>query len=244
MCGSGVGFDPVVGGRRLTFDFYGIYNGELIFYDRETGSVWSLASGEALDGPLVGQQLGIVAILHTTWARWRALYPETRVLSDDTPYRDHYKPRAGRPASLSPAFQRTLTHVDNRLPTFEEVLAVEVDKKHRAYPLSSLEAAGGVVNDRLGRTPIVVLFEPRSRTATAFRRALGDHQLDFEPVTGLEGLALDVATGSRWRVDGRAVDGPLKGQRLEPVKFHKSAWYAWVAYFPDTSIYRQEKPEK
>ncbi|MBI3492879.1 MAG: DUF3179 domain-containing protein [Acidobacteria bacterium] len=74
MCGTGVGFDPVIGGRRLTFDFYGIYNGEFVFYDRQTESVWSLTGGFALDGPLRGQRLTMVPVLHTTWGTWRQLH--------------------------------------------------------------------------------------------------------------------------------------------------------------------------
>jgi len=106
VCGSGVGFDPVVRGTRLTFDFYGIYNGELVFYDRETESVWSLASGIALDGPLAGQRLKVFSLLHATWQRWRTLHPDTLVLSEETPYRDHYKPRGAAPTSLPSGFQR------------------------------------------------------------------------------------------------------------------------------------------
>jgi len=118
---------------------------------------------------------------------------------------------------------------------------VEVGSEQRAYPLRVLEAVGGVVNDTLGETPIVVLFEPESGAAGAYRGTLGGRVLKFAPVRKAEGVARDSATGSQWRVDGRAATGALRGEQLDSVKFHKSAWYAWAAYFPNTSIFQPKQ---
>lgn len=236
MCGSGVGFDPVVGGRQLTFDFYGIYNGELVFYDRQTESVWSLAGGFAMDGPLAGQRLAVIPALQTTWAAWRALHPDTLVLSDETPYKEHYTPHQ-RATALPAAFRATITRTDDRLPPFEQVLAVEAGGAHRAYPLAAVAAAGGVINETVGGLPIVVFLDSRSRTAAAFKRSLDGRTLEFAAARNGQLVARDTASGSGWRIDGQAVDGPFKGRRLDALKFHTGAWYAWAAYFPDTSIY-------
>lgn len=220
----------------MTFDFYGIYNGELVFYDRQTDSIWSLAGGFAMDGPLARQRLAVIPVLQTTWATWRELHRDTLVLSDETPYREHYKPRE-RPTILPAAFRATITRTDDRLPPFEQVLAVEAGGAHRAYPLAAL--AGGVVNETVGGVPIVVFFDSQSRTAAAFRRALDGRTLEFVAAGGGQRVARDAATGSGWRIDGQAIDGPLKGRTLDAVKFHTGAWYAWAAYFPETSVYHR-----
>lgn len=225
----------MLGGRRLTFDLYGIYNGELVFSDRQTGSVWSLSGGFALDGPLRGRHLGIVPLLETTWAAWRELHPDTRVLSDATPFHDKYE-RYQRRTSLKPGFASTIVNNDSRLPAFEKILAIEVDQQHRAYPLAAAEAEG-VINDQVGGTKIVVLFDRASRTAAAFKSRLDGRILRFGKATGPRAVAMDDDTVSMWRIDGTAIDGPLRGRRLEPLKFHTGAWYSWAAYFPDTSIY-------
>ena len=47
----------------------------------------------------------------------------------------------------------------------------------------------------------------------------------------------DVETGSRWSVEGRAVEGALAGETLEPVEeAYVAFWGAWAAFFPDTGL--------
>ena len=61
--------------------------------------------------------------------------------------------------------------------------------------------------------------------AALWERSVGG-TMAFMPRAGLTPLTLkaengriaDVETGSEWRVDGRAVSGPLEGQSLEPVE--------------------------
>ena len=46
----------------------------------------------------------------------------------------------------------------------------------------------------------------------------------------------DRETGSRWTVAGRAVDGPLEGERLTPLPHQDAFWFAWAAFQPDTGL--------
>ena len=71
-------------------DIFGLYNAVMVMSDRATGSVWSHLGGNALEGPLKGAEMDFIPILQTTWEKWRELYPDTLVLSDDTPYRRWY----------------------------------------------------------------------------------------------------------------------------------------------------------
>ncbi|MFB6240203.1 MAG: DUF3179 domain-containing (seleno)protein, partial [Gemmatimonadota bacterium] len=48
---------------------------------------------------------------------------------------------------------------------------------------------------------------------------------------------VDRGTGSTWTLDGRAVDGPLEGARLEPVReAYVAFWFAWALFQPETEI--------
>ena len=49
----------------------------------------------------------------------------------------------------------------------------------------------------------------------------------------------DNETHSRWQIsDGRAIDGPLTGTRLERVVAHPAFWFGWYGFFPDSTVWR------
>ena len=71
-------YDPVVDGRQLHFVAAG--DG---FRDEETGSRWNVL-GQAIDGPLQGQELQPYQHLDTFWFAWVTFHPHTDLL-DLTP---------------------------------------------------------------------------------------------------------------------------------------------------------------
>ncbi|HZP80845.1 MAG TPA: DUF3179 domain-containing (seleno)protein, partial [Chthonomonadaceae bacterium] len=183
VCNSGVRFDPVVNGRLLKFDFYGIYNGVVTMYDRNTKSVWLQIGGRAIKGPMCGTELKTGPLLDTTWGRWKTLHPDTLVMAPEARYSEYYEPEGepvprGFTSFPGSYFPKSITHRDTRLPTFAMVLTVTVPQPpadvltasdttatrtpalYRAYPLKTLKASSGSVNDMLGTTPIAVFFEP------------------------------------------------------------------------------------
>jgi len=77
-----------VDGRTLTFLVSGkLWRNSLVMQDRETGSLWSHVTGEALEGELKGAQLEILPAVQTTWAQWRQQHPGTLVLRKDAEIR-------------------------------------------------------------------------------------------------------------------------------------------------------------
>jgi hypothetical protein len=66
---------------RRRFGHSGIlYEKSFVMYDRKTESLWVHVTGRAEAGPLKGKQLPFFPSTVTTWARWRASYPNTLVL--------------------------------------------------------------------------------------------------------------------------------------------------------------------
>ena len=80
----------MVDGRHLTFETVGLLDGAFRMRDRETGTIWTHLDGKAIGGPLVGQRLKFIPSPHTTWGEWKADYPDTLVLSPDTPFASRY----------------------------------------------------------------------------------------------------------------------------------------------------------
>ncbi len=248
----------------MKFDFYGLYNGVLTMYDRGTQSVWLQIGGRAIKGPMTGQSLKTGPVMDTTWRQWKSLHPDTLVMSPQNPYRANYDPDGvmvprGYDKLPVPYFKRTITHRDKRLPGKEMVLAVamrggaaEKDQPvalkpagplYRAYPISSLRTSGGAVNDTMGAAPIAVLFDRGSETAVAVSRMLDGQTLTFEARNGRP-VFYDRETGSRWNIEGVAEAGLLIGKSLDRLDSTMSEWYGWVAYFPQTSIWKQPEPLK
>jgi hypothetical protein len=68
--------------RELTFDFArGLIDDNLLFVDRETGSLWSQLAGRAVSGEMEGTPLQAMPAMQTSWRFWKTRNPTTRVLS-------------------------------------------------------------------------------------------------------------------------------------------------------------------
>jgi len=76
-------YDRNYDGKTLNFEpSGGLMNASLVMQDKQTDTYWSIMSGEAEAGPLVGTDLEELPVGEkTTWAEWVAEYPDTLVLS-------------------------------------------------------------------------------------------------------------------------------------------------------------------
>ena len=81
-------------------------------------------------------------------------------------------------------------------------------------------------------------------TAMAVSRQLDGKTLNFETRAQPDGKSaiFDKETGTRWNIEGKGEEGPLKGKTLARLDCHLSQWYGWAAYFPETSIYGRTDP--
>jgi Protein of unknown function (DUF3179) len=270
VCNTGIRFDPVIQtDEPLRFDFYGLYNGVLAMIDHQTGSVWLQVSGKAVKGPQVGKTLKTGPLLDTTWKRWKQLHPDTSVMAPMPAFREFYDPKGviverGFDHFPNRYFRKSITHRDSRLPTHEMVMAVCAPKQsrdpleaevaastratatsYRAYPLKVFKGASGVLNDNLNGPSVAIFYEAKSATCAALSRQLDQTVLTFECRKLPDGTAAfcDRETGSRWTIEGEAVEGPLAGKKLQRLDGTMSQWYGWVAYFPQTSVYGHLNPQ-
>jgi hypothetical protein len=170
LCGTGVAFRSRAAGRDLTFGVSGLlYNSDVLLYDRETGSLWSQLRREAVSGPLAGETLTLLPLVHTTWSAWKKVHPDTLVLSADTGFpRDYGRdPYAGYADSQDLHFP--VSAESPRYHPKERVLGLEIDGKFKAYPFTELaRVRAGELTDRFARRDIVIRFDEASQSAQAF----------------------------------------------------------------------------
>jgi hypothetical protein len=121
-----------------------------------------------------------------------------------------------------------------------------------AYPYDHLRDVR-VVHDQVAGRGVVVAWRPGTASALAgpriasaddvgavavFETALDGRELRFEPVDEDLAILRDLETGTLWDATGRAIEGPLDGERLTPVVHDRTLWFAWAAFRPETDVRR------
>ena len=247
LCNSAIAYDRRVDQRVLDFGTSGqLYNSALVMYDRQTESLWSHFSGEAVIGHLTGADLDTFPISTVAWSDFRTANPDALVLSRATGFDRRYgtNPYPGYDDVGSSPFLFDGA-VDDRLAAKERVVGIEHEGDAIAVHLDRLLADavleiadGDIVVWHLDGAASALdageISDGRDVGATGvFSTELDGDRLDFRAVEdGFE----DSATGSRWNIFGEAVSGPLDGERLTALDHVDTFWFAWAAYQTDTLL--------
>ena len=225
------GFAP-----SLKFSFFGWRNGVLVIKHKD-GTLYSGLSGRAFEGPRKGDQLKPVATIPTTWGYWKQGYPNGVAYRMFEKYKAIEEPEKAEAASIM-----SRGAADPRLPPMTEIVGVSLGEHAKAYRISDLERKGGVWVDKVGTTPVVVLWYASTRTAAVYAPVLDGSKdaakvsLNYDPEVPTAPFK-DVETGSRFGIEGRAVDGSLKGRTLRWLPGVQCRWFAWAAEYPRTALH-------
>jgi hypothetical protein len=173
LCGTGMAYEARVGEQTLDFGVSGLlYNSDVLFYDRQTESLWSQIMARAVTGPMRGERLEMIALTHTTWADWHSRHPDTQVLSRETGYSRDYgrDPYAGYGRSAEIWFQ--VSHHDARFHPKEPVLGVEIDGHAKAWPMSALNKPE--LRDTVGGHDVIVRYDDKHETGAIHDAGTGE----------------------------------------------------------------------
>jgi hypothetical protein len=249
LCNTAVVVQRTVDDRVLDFGTSGLlYQSALVMYDRQTESLWSHFTGEAIAGVLTGTVLERLPVATVAWGDWLDANPDGLVLSLETGESRSYgvNPYVGYDDVDATPFLFD-GEVDDRLPAMERVVGFGLGHEPVAVRHELLLDAG-VIEVTLDGEAVVVFAQPGTASAldtgdivggrdvgsTGVFRATHDGEiLGFER-TG--GGFVDDRTGSRWDIFGAAVEGPLAGERLERLAHLDTFWFAWSAFSPDTEL--------
>jgi hypothetical protein len=240
LCGAGILFETQVEGRDrpLVFGSSGLlYRSNKLMFDRETDSLWNQFTGQPVSGPLVnsGIELKIRPVTVTSWAEWKALHADTKVLSIDTGHKRDYGSGA--------VYQDYFASPDLMFPTIvgnEEtvkrkdfVFGIRDVGATRAWPVDAFNGRP-VINDAIGTKNLVLIGDAQTRTVRAYER--GDRTF----------AASDTAhrvsgPGGDWTLTEEALVAP-DGVKLARVPGHISYWFAWDGYLGvESTLYRREQ---
>ena len=201
---------------------------------------------------------GLFSAAASAQTAWRGEWPRTDFTQHTVLFEEIESggpPKDGIPAIDRPRFV-SQKEAARWLDAREPVIVFEHRGEARAYPLQIL-MFHEIVNDTVGSTPVAVTFCPLCNASIVFDRRLDGAVLDFGTTGKLRKSDLvmydrqteswwqqftgkgivDRETRSAWDIFGRAVDGPLKGERLAPTDSGVHFAFAWLAFNPATEIY-------
>jgi hypothetical protein len=249
LCNSALAYDRRVDGKVLEFGTSGsLWNSALVMYDRQTETLWSHFTGQAIVGELTGIELDTFPVATVPWGVWRDANPDGLVLSRDTGFSREYgrNPYPGYDDVNSTPFLFE-GEVDGRYTAMTRIVGVEVDGEALGVPLVALREQP-VITATVADTPLVVLWQPGTASALDAGDVAGGDDVGatgvFVPEVDGQLLTLraegdgfvDDETGSTWNILGDAVDGPLIGSQLTAIPHVDTFWFAWSTFRPDTQI--------
>ena len=243
LTGSGLVFDRS-DLNGLEFGVSGLlYRNNLVLFDRKADeSLWPQLSRTSRCGPAFSTELFTIPAFEMTWNAWKTLHPSTKIVSSSTGHaRDYTRNPYG---NYDEPENRTLLidmEIDERRPPKERTLVLPDGDGGLAFPFGLLDngTSTRVIHTTFRSQEIVVFWSKTMKTAMAYSISTTSQARSF---TATNNTFTDAETGSVWRIDGRAVEGPLKGNRLKPVgNAYIAFWFAWAAFHPKTIIWESNE---
>jgi hypothetical protein len=226
VCRTGRVFEPVVNGHGETFRLVGMDHFNAMFEDETSKSWWRQATGEAVAGPLRGKKLPEVGATQMTLRKWFEMNPEGVVMQYDPSFRSVYD-SVGR-------FEKgkgrsSLTRTDSLSWKDKSwVVGVTINGESKAYDWNQLRE-DRVINDVVGKVPIVVTIASDNMSFMVFERPTSGHQFT---VSG------DTLAAEKQRYDFSGRDLSSLTGHLPAVKAYQEFWHSWRSFHPDTKQYQ------
>jgi hypothetical protein len=239
LTGAVAGYSARAGRFDTSFGVTGkLLNANTVLYDRATGSLWPQITGTAIEGPLEGTTLERLPVLWTTWEKAAGRWPGALVLSRATGYRRSYgKDPYGSYRSGNSYYQNnTVTfpvmHADARFNAKEPMLGLTRDNLQTAVHKSQVKAQG-VINFTMGTEPLAAVYDRQLDAVRIFSRVVNGKTVSL---LMRDRTMADSETNSEWTPEGTCEFGVLRGYQLTRVPAAEVMWFAWAAYYPETTV--------
>jgi hypothetical protein len=193
----------------------------LLVYNSRDGQFINGFTGKDMRGRTPAGFISRIPTIKTTWHRWLAVHPRTMVLSPPTP--GGVAPRQAVPPYFPMPRNSTNLPQDTRIALLRGsspagVLDADLDSRPANFS-----------------DPLVVLVrDPATGSVAAFDRHVDQDLIPAFAARNFSkfprAMMTDSDSGSAWTADGRALNGPLKDQKLQPVEIDDGVYYS-VAKF-------------
>lgn len=235
LCGSMIVYLPDHEGVHHELGTSGfLYRSNKLMYDHATKSMWSTLKGEPVIGTLVGKgiKLDTHHVVTTTWGKWKAKHPSTRVLSLNTGHRrDYGEGVAYRDYFSTDELMFTVPKLDDRLLNKDEVFIVRAGgngEKTKPLAISSkFLDQHPVYHDSIGDLEFAVITDETGANR-AYETDVRFRRLDAS------GKVLD-QKGTPWVLSEDALTSST-GEKARRLPAHRAFWFGWQAVHADTTL--------
>jgi hypothetical protein len=200
----------------------------LLAYNSRMGQFINGVTGATPDGRRPSGFGSPIPTIKTTWGRWLAAHPGTTVMA---------APQGGEAPrrAVLPYFPMPRDSVN--LPPQTTIALL---RSPTPVAIADWDVGAGPVN--FPDPPIVVVRDPMTGTVMAFDRHIDE---DLIPTFSArtfrklpQAMMTDSDSGSAWTAGGRAIGGPSKGKKLQPVEIEDGVYYGvarfWYGSLPLT----------
>lgn len=236
LCGSGILYSTrTAGGEARSLGTSGLlYRSNKLMVDRDSLSLWSNLTGEAVVGreAASGSRLEMLPLTLTTWKAWREEHPDTTVMKPDRGaerrYGFRYREGAAderREGVSFPVWQRSALLDDKA-----EIFALRLDGRSKAYPLDRLDP-GTLIEDRLGQTDLLLIVDRAGAVRAYDRGELRFVELGEDEVVDSEGRS--------WQITEEGLTPPPESALAPRARLagHVAFWFGWYGFYPDTEVW-------
>jgi len=237
VCRTGRVYSGRLNGRDEVFRLVGMDHFNAVFEDQTTKTWWQQASGKAIAGPLKGSALKEIPSDQVTIESWIRKYPNSLVMAPDPLYDERY---FGLEDYDKGTMRSDLVRRDYRSWQPKSwIVGVRSQSSSTAYDWNDL-VKKRVIQDSLDELPILVTMEADTTSFHVYDRRVNSAILIFN-TNMIDNHFTDQNTCSVWNIDGRCIEGPLKGQQLKSVQAYNEFWHAWDRFERNTKKHIPQK---
>ncbi len=231
VCRTGRAFSPIVNDKKESFRLVGMDHFNAMFEDAGTKSWWQQATGIAIAGPLKGTALKEIPSQQSTLAVWLRQYPHSVILQPDTIFNKDYNDLAEYDKGTLKSHLEKRDSASWKMKSW--IVGILVGPYAKAYDWNEL-VKQRIMQDSLPGIPLIIVLEKDTVSFHAWNRKINGNPVSFDKSINAE-LFTDADTHSSWNMNGQCVDGPLKGQQLQPVQCYQEFWHSWSTFHPNTT---------
>lgn len=226
VCRSGRVFQSQVKGKYETFRLVGMDHFNAMFEDKTTKSWWRQETGEAVAGPLKGEQLSEWPSTQTSLRTWLQWHPNSLILQPDSTFIEAYEDESD---FESGRLEGKLTVYDTASWHDKSWIAgVIIGGQARAYDWNVLKRKK-IIYDTLQSQPIVITVGDDDKSLTAFIRH--SPQQHFQTIG-------DTLRAGFNNYDRRGQSLTDNIPDLVPVAVYQEYWHSWRTFHPNTTRYK------